>query len=276
MKSSIKDLETKGFYVLPYPPAVRACVVKAAKAWKLFYALPAEVKAKLPYSNGGAGVGYERKDGVGKNADRKENFDVTSEGLAWLEANNVQTTEPALHDLVTNTMSLLEAVRPTILEFARESELEFGIKSFEEEISASTSTFFTRFIHYSADREVGEETAVSHVDQSGFTLHLYENKKGLRCLTYDGKWIDMPVSEGETVIIPDMQMQLRSNGRLRALCHQVVATEETAKSPRDSAVLFVQFKNTRKYDKERCGRLQERTPGFNYNMPIGEFEKMFK
>jgi isopenicillin N synthase-like dioxygenase len=86
----------------------------------------------------------------------------------------------------------------------------------------------------------------------------------------------MPVSEGETVIIPDMQMQLRSNGELRALCHRVVATPETAKNGRYSAVCFVQFVRTKKYDKDKGGRLQEKEPGFNYKMPPGEFEMMFK
>lgn len=123
---------------------------------------------------------------------------------------------------------------------------------------------------------VGDETASAHVDQSAFTFHLYESDPGLQGLTFDEKkWIDIPVSAGETVIFPAMQMQLRSKGEIRALCHRVIATECTAKHGRYSAVCFVQLKRTAKYDKDRCGRLQERKPGFNYDMPNAEFSKLF-
>lgn len=86
----------------------------------------------------------------------------------------------------------------------------------------------------------------------------------------------MPVSEGETVIIPSMQMQLRSQGEIRALCHRVIATPETSVAGRYSAVCFVQLKNTPKYDKDTHGRLQEKVPGFNYELPRDEFLKLFK
>jgi isopenicillin N synthase-like dioxygenase len=114
------------------------------------------------------------------------------------------------------------------------------------------------------------------VDQSGFTLHLFESAPGLQCLTFKNKWIDMPVSSGETAIIPSMQLQFRSLGKLKALCHRVIATRETAQSGRFSAVCFVQLKNTPKYDKEMHGRLQEKIPGFNYKMSPDDFKKFFK
>jgi hypothetical protein len=88
-------------------------------------------------------------------------------------------------------------------------------------------------------------------------------------------WWDMPVSSGETTIIPAMQMQLRSKGKLTALCHRVVATPGTAIQGRFAAVCFVQLKNTPKYDKNRWGRLQEKKPGFNYDMSHDDFAKLF-
>ena len=86
----------------------------------------------------------------------------------------------------------------------------------------------------------------------------------------------MPISEGETVIIPDMQLQLRSKGKLRALCHRVVATKETSITGRFSAVCFIGFKDTPSYNKKEKGRLQEKTPGFNYEMPFSEFREYFR
>jgi isopenicillin N synthase-like dioxygenase len=109
------------------------------------------------------------------------------------------------------------------------------------------------------------------------TLHLFESAPGFQALTLDSKqWIDVSFPPGETVVIPSTQMQLRSEGKLTALCHRVVATEETAHTGRFSAVCFVQFSKTPKYDKDKHGRLQEKDPGFNYGMPLEEFARLFK
>ncbi len=86
----------------------------------------------------------------------------------------------------------------------------------------------------------------------------------------------MHVASGETAIIPSMQMQLRSKGELRALTHRVIANPETAVNGRYSAVCFVQFKKTPKYDKDTHGRLQEKSPGFNYGLSHDDFSKLFK
>lgn len=123
---------------------------------------------------------------------------------------------------------------------------------------------------------MGEEIASSHVDKSAFTLHLYESHPGLERLSYDGGWESMPVSEGETAIIPGMRLQYRSENRIKATCHRVVATETTAAVGRFSAVCFIHPKNTPEYDKASAGRLQEFGPGFNYTLPWNEFSRLFK
>jgi hypothetical protein len=91
----------------------------------------------------------------------------------------------------------------------------------------------------------------------------------------------MPVSEGETVIIPSMQLQLRSEGRLTATVHRVISNGETAqkgeRGGRLSAVVFVQLAGP-VYDKLK-GRLQDlhkENLGFNYGMPHEEFRQFFK
>ncbi len=276
MKTPIQELQTKGFVVVEYPKDLRNAVEKAIESWKMFCDLPVETKRGLPYSNNADGVGYELKDGVGNKADRKENFDITVSGAEWLRENSPAIENKIAEEFTTHTTALVEVMKPTILEFAKQVEIEFGILGFAKEVDESEVGFFTRFIHYFGDRKVGDETATAHTDQSGFTLHLFESAEGLQCLTFDGKWIDMPVSKGQTVIIPSMQLQLRSDGKLKALCHRVVATNETASLGRYSAVCFIQLKNTPKYDKEKGGRLQEKEPGFNYKMRLGEFSKLFK
>ncbi len=276
MKTNIKELKTKGFVSLSYPKELRREVNKTVESWKTFCNLSIDIKKGLPYSNNADGVGYEFKEGVGNRADRKENFDVTTIGQEWLKKNSRNIDNPIVLDFIKNSTNLVGLIKPLILDFARECENEFDLKGFTGEVDQSEVNYFVRFIHYFGDRQTDEETAVSHCDQSGFTLHLFESAPGLQCLTYNGKWIDMPVSEGETVIIPAMQMQLRSKGELKALCHRVIANTETAIVGRYSAVCFVQLKNTLKYDKDRNGRLQEKVPGFNYEMKHEDFSKLFK
>lgn len=272
----MNELKTKGFVELEYPSDLRAAVEKAVKSWKQFCALPDEVKGDLSYSNGADGVGYEFKNGVGPKADRKENFDLTSAGQEWVRENITSIKDSAVSSFVQDVAALVKLMKPTIVEFARRAEEEFNLEGFASEVEESEPNYFTRFIHYFGSREVGEEIATAHADQSGFTLHLFESDDGLQCLTFGGKWVNMPVSEGKTVIIPSMQMQLRSKGELKALCHRVVATPDTASKGRFSAVCFVQFKNTPKYDKDKGGRLQEKAPGFNYAMSHADFVQLFK
>lgn len=273
---NIKDLKTKGYVVLEYPVGITGAVEKAVDSWKRFCKLPEEFKKSLPYSNGGAGVGYEIKDGSGSKADLKENFDVCGSGKNWLKENIQSIKNPVVINFVQTVEDLNNLLKPAILDFAKQVEDEYRLEGFEREVSESQNTFFTRFIHYFDGRNSGEETATAHVDQSGFTLHLYESAPGLQCLGLDGEWVDMPVSEGVTVIISAMQMQLRSEGRLKALCHRVVATDKTADNGRYSAVCFVQLGKTAKYNKEVNGRLQEKKPGFNYDMKYEEFKEMFE
>lgn len=276
MKTSIHDLKDTGFVVLAYPPDLRASVVETISAWKEFCALPLAVKKSLPYSNSADGVGYELKEGAGNHADRKENFDVTLAGRTWLNTQTSLIADRAPLSFIQKAVGLVEIMKPLILDFAKEAEQAFGLTGFAEEVAESEPAFFVRFIHYFGERKLGEETASTHADQSGFTLHLFENAPGLQYLSYHGAWTDLPVSEGETVIIPAMQMQLRSQGALRALCHRVIATKESVNQGRFSAVCFVQLAHTPRYDKEIYGRLQERTPGFNYSLLFGEFSRMFK
>lgn len=266
----LRTLQTRGFVTYPYPADLRQAVRLAVSSWRSFCDLPPSAKQQFSYSNSSAGVGYEYKDGGGKSVDRKENFDITRASLA----------EPGIDGVaehfIKHATTLVQEVKPLILNFARQCEEVFGLEDFVREVEASEDLFFIRFIHYFGDREVGQETASAHADQCGFTLHLFESAPGLQYLSHDGQWSDMPVSEGETVIIPAMQLQLRSQGALKALCHRVVATEATNVTGRYSAVCFVQLNNTPVYDKEKHGRLQEKAPGFNYTLPHAEFAELFK
>lgn len=271
----IKQLKDEGFVILSYPKDLRKAVDSTVESWKAFCSLPVWVKQNLPYSNNADGVGYEIKDGSGNKGDRKENFDITTAGKAWFEKNVDQIKNPTALKFAEQATSLVGLLKPSILEFAREAEKAFGLKDFAKEVEASESVFFVRFIHYFGNREVGEEIATAHTDRSGFTFHLFESDPGFQCLNPLMNWVDIPITEGGTVIIPSMQMQFRSKGDIKATCHRVISTEKTSRKGRYSAVCFIQLKNTPQLDKNKIGRLQEKAPGFNYTLSFDELSKLF-
>ncbi|HYF29349.1 MAG TPA: 2OG-Fe(II) oxygenase family protein [Candidatus Paceibacterota bacterium] len=271
-----KNLETIGVVNVMYPNALRTAVEQAVASWKDFCALPEKVRAKFPYNPGeGMGVGYEIKKTPGATLDLKEDFHLTLASREWLLETAATCDEPTILKFVTDAESLISIMRPTVEGFAEVIEQNFDLADFAKDIAGNSDWWFIRFLHYFGNREEGEEIATAHVDKSAFTLHLYESHPGLQHLTYEGNWEDMPVSEGETAIIPGMRLQYRSDNRLRATCHRVVATKTTAQEGRYSAVCFIHPKNTPVYDKARAGRLQEFAPGFNYTMSLEEFRNLF-
>lgn len=276
VRQNIGELETRGFVNVPYPSALRESVLQAMHKWEKFCTLPGDAKQQIGYSADGnvSGVGYELKLEKGATNDLKEDFHIRATEVELLrgEADKVGSVA---QEFIEAGLTLTELIAPTVGLFAETVEKQFGLKDFSRDTKEKQPRALLRFLHYFGDREVGEELAVPHADKGGFTLHLYESHPGLEHLTHEGQWAPMTFTEGETAIIPAMRLQLRSKNRLKATCHRVVATHETAKPGRFSAVCFMDFAGTPYYDKMRCGRLQDRAPGFNYAMPYEEFSKLF-
>jgi hypothetical protein len=264
-----------GIYNLKYPMELREKVISALEAWKKFVNTDDAVTEQFPYAQG---VGYEHQKGGGVTNDHKKDFHYTEDGADFLfEAASKSGNElrQVSEELIKQASYLIAYLGPTVWQFANEMEKELGIENFANEVMASRGTWFLRFLHYPGDRQVGECMAVPHIDKSAFTFHLYESDPGLQALTYgEKKWVNTPVSETETVIFPGFQLQRKTEGKVTALCHRVVATEKTYSTGRYSMVVFFSLKNTPKYDKTQ-GRLQDFTPGFNYELSPGEVQKMF-
>ena len=275
-KYSVRDLETKGLVRVPYPLDLRQSVERAVESWKNFCALPESTRAKFPYNNSESmGVGYELKKTLGANLDVKEDFHFTQGLERWIAGAAKEIGNPVVTRFIEDVKSLAHVMEPLVLQFARDIESTFGLKEFAEEIKDSEDVWFVRFLHYFGGRKAGDEIATPHADKSGFTLHLYESDPGLQYLDFKKSWQEMPVSKGETVIIPGMRLQYRSQNQLKAIYHRVIATESTATHGRFSAVVFIHPKRTPAYNKQKSGRLQEFQPGFNYEMPFEEFSKLF-
>jgi isopenicillin N synthase-like dioxygenase len=277
METKIENLETSGVVNMPYPPALRKAVERTMKAWKKVCELPEEVRTKFPYnSEDGIGVGYELKKTHGSTLDIKEDFHFAQGSQDWLIKAGEVSGDEAIKEFVSSADGLVELMKPAVVSFAGNVERTFSVPGFSQEVAESSDQWVVRFLHYFGGAKEGEEIAKAHADKSGFTLHLYESHPGLQYLDKGHDWKEMKISSGETAIIPGMRGQYRSQGRLKATFHRVVATEETAKTGRYSAVAFIHLKNTPAYDKARAGRLQEFEPGFNYEMPFEEFKKLFK
>ena len=273
---NVRTLQTTGMVTLAYPDQARDAVLDGNEAWRKFCVLPEAEKLVLSYNEG---VGYELKKTAGATLDQKEDFHFSPNGETWLRSRLDELSHNGREHAETflnSAEAIIDLTDPLIQEFARQCEKELGLEGFADEVEFSKPHRLVRFLHYFGDRQVGEETATAHADKSGFTLHLYESDAGLQCLALDNRqWQDMPVSEGETVLIPGMQTQLRSGSKIRALCHRVIANEHTARYGRTSMVLFVPLKKTNAYNKAGVGRLQTLEPGFNYDMPNDKFSELF-
>ena len=277
MRNDVNDLGRKGICTVPYPQGVRPIIEAVMRQWKNFCSLPKEEKKKFAYdSREGMGVGYELKETPGTTLDLKEDLHFTVESRKWLWNEAAKFGDPDVHNLITWLDELRERIAPMVLEFARVIGEVYDMPHFMEDVEANSQQWFIRLLHYFPGATPGEEIAKAHADKSGFTLHLYESDPGFQYLDRKKAWQDVVFSPEETVILPGMRGQYRSQGVLKATYHRVVATPETAREGRFSAVVFLHPACTPQYDKAGAGRLQEMKPGFNYEMPFGEFARFFK
>jgi len=261
-----------------YPEAVRSLVLQVATvSWPAYCSLPQEIKSSFPYKkvpSTGSGIGYERKTREA-GLDPKENFHLCYGEADWLRKMALESQNDIVIQFVTDALRLLENLKPLVIEQAQVIESEYQLQNLESDIKADFDNWVLRFLHYFPGAGVGNSLGDQHVDKCGFTLHLQESGPGVDQLTYDGEWTPMTVSETETVIIPGMRLQYRSQCKLKAACHRIVADENTATSGRFSAVCFVTIANTPVVDKEKAGRMQDQKAGFNYTLPFEELKTMF-
>ena len=267
---NIDDLETLGFVRVEYPTDLRQCVKDAMASWQEFCGLPDSHKNLFSGGDRVQDFGYmRRQDKVGL-ADDKELFHALKNQIPDLTARAEKVHDQRAVEFIYAVDQLIKAAEPLVVAFAKKVEDYYGVGGFEQAVAASTDRWVFRYLHYMP----GETLAHAHADRGGFTFHLYESVDGGQYLGFDKKWHPWPVSEKETIIFPSMVLQHASQGRLKALCHRVVATEEARKHGRFSMVVFIHPQYNYRYD-DSAKRLQDFEPGFNYNLPFPEFDKLF-
>lgn len=270
--NNIEMLQKEGIVAVPYPENLRPVIARAVESWRNFCTLETATKEAFVFEDYG---GYELKEETGETKDLKENFHVSQVGLPRLQKIAEEQGVSESIEFVESVSVLIKSIEEVILDFAKSVESEYEIAGFAENIAANKQKWTVRFLHYFGDQAAGEELASPHVDRGGFTLHLFESDSGLERLNWNKEWVPMPVDQDQTVIICGFRLQNHSENKLRAMCHRVVANESTSKDGRYSAVLFVNMEHSKKYDKDKFGRLQDFEPGFNYDIPGEKMAEMF-
>jgi hypothetical protein len=274
-KAEMQYFKQNGRVALKYGPDIGLAITRAMESWEIFCSLPKDVRKKFPYfPEDGMGVGYELKEIQGKTLDIKEDFHFTQVSRDELRSSAGKVSSEAV-TFVARADELALKLEPAIEAFAAGLEKHLQCKGIRSEVEDGRWKCFLRFLHYFGGSKPGDEIAKAHADKSGFTLHLYESDPGLQYLGRKGEWHDMVVHDGHMVVIPNMQLQLRSRGELKATYHRVVANDETANQGRFSMVCFVPLVRTSRYNKGAVGRIQDLQPGFNYTIPFEEFQKLF-
>jgi isopenicillin N synthase-like dioxygenase len=274
-----------GIWKVEQSQGLKEALIKAAARWDMFCELPDDVQDIFTSDDMFHGSGFERKTGIGGakgrySHDKKLNFDITARDIQSLEKKvrqiaNVEHRKIA-RDFLTAVSQLPVIAQDAINTFGKTLETERGIPGFQELAQASAPNAFFRLLRYPPTQEIGEVIGEPHVDNSGFTLHLYESTDGCEALDSDGEtWNPMPVAAGQALAFPSMQTQLFSKGKVEGLCHRILANGTTYKYGRTAIVCFIVLKDMPVYDRKGYGRLQDMTPGFNYGMNPDEFADLF-
>lgn len=272
----VDSLKTNGPLYVAYPPVIKDAVAGAAYSWAEFCKLPESVKTAFKFvpDQHGDGAGFELRKGQEGNLqqDVKETFHITMDQyprLAGIADNRVFA-------FLKGAKTLLDAIAPLLWDVASKVEETYAIQGFARAVIEAKPYWTLRYLHYFPGKNEGAVVALPHLDKGSLTLHLFETNEGLEYLDLkDRQWKRMVFGEGQTAIIAAAQLQNHSKGELTALCHRVVATEETVKKGRISVVCFITLQNIPMYNKDVYNSMQTREVGFNYGLPHKDYTKFF-
>ncbi len=271
----VRTLATLGYVRVGYPPALQRQVSDAMNSWKAFCTLPLGIKKQLSYPESIRDVGYVLRESNGRvKRDDKEFFHARLGMPEQIMTAGRRVNDARATNFIGATNTLLQTIRPLIERFAQEVEKVYKVRGLRSGTMRSQENWTFRYLHYFPNTSGRGEIAHAHVDRGGFTLHLSETHPGAEYLDFAHTWHPLPVSERETVIFPSMGMQHDSGSKLKALCHRVVTTPETAREGRYSMVAFIDFISGMRYD-DRGRALQDFEPGFNYSMNHEKFKQLF-
>ncbi len=245
--------------------------------WQAFCALPDDVKSRFGYHQDPtfSGYGYEDKR-AGNGFDRKEDFHFRMDRIEDLYQEAENTGADEAHALLVSLEDTRHDLDDLMGQVARAVGERYKLLHLAKEVWVRGPMRIIRLLHYLPGGKAGAILGEQHCDKAGFTATLYEDRPGVERMTRGGDWVPMDVIPGHSFVFPGLLLQLRSEGKLIAPCHRIVANEATARHGRWSAVAFSDLAHPMVYDKETYGRTQSHPPRWNYGMPHEEFSRFFK
>src|SRR3989344_832925 len=268
----INKLGKEGFVSLKYPNTLRACVEEAMSSWQKFCELSDEEKRTFSDGDRIKDFGYMHRQDTGARADNKELFHASLANMEVLGEKAQAMGDSRATAFIHAVDALIHEIKPLIINFVASIEKTYGIAGLEKRVLSGVKGWTFRYLHYFP--EEGEMLANAHADRGDMTLHLYECHDGGEHLDFNNVWKPWPVSQKRAIIFPAMGLQYESAGRLKALWHRIVTTEETRKVGRFAMVAFIDFNQEHSWDSSKH-RIQNLDQGFNYLMTFPELEKFF-
>jgi len=226
-----------------------ALIRSAYDAWRRFFALPEEVKARYSGVEGGARgftpFGVEHAKGR-TTPDLKEFWHVGQDdpppGVgADVYPPNVWPEEevPGITDPTLRLYTALESVAETLLE-ALAHHFGLGPSTFAGMMTHGQSIL--RVIHYPAvegEVEPGAVRAAEHEDINLITLLCEATEPGLEILSRDGEWLPVVAGEGQIVVDAGDMLSRCTNEVVPATTHRVVNPPDAENRDRFSMPFFV-------------------------------------
>lgn len=261
-------------FTVPYSQSIEARVKQTAQLWKEFTKLSVSQKSLLLGERSAVKTfGYELATGEAVTEDRKEHFDVAFSlddlSTSFETLNKVYAEASSALDFFESVRLLSEDLRGLASSFLTQLE-EINVR-----INNNDLAFYLRFIHYYPGAQAGEIIGNPHLDNGGFTFHLYESTEGCESFDNDGNWKPLKVPNKQALVIPGFQLQYTSKGKIIALPHKIIANQITSNEGRVAIVCFVHDKSQPSYNKKKFGRLQEKIPGFNFQLSKSALQAYF-
>ncbi|MDB5224839.1 MAG: hypothetical protein JWO43_461 [Candidatus Adlerbacteria bacterium] len=267
---NVKMLATHGYMTIDYPRAMRAAVEESMRDWQNFCRSPQVTKNLFKVGDRHIDGGYVDRRDEGTDAEQKEYFHVSKDRMPHLMKIAAACGMPAF---IKHLDTLLSETTPVVLDCARAIGQEFNMPKLHALAEQGRNAWTFRFLHYIGAVQKGL-LAKPHIDRKEMSLHLCETHTGAQYLTRDLQWKPLDVDAGKTVLFPSAGLQHHSGGRLKALCHQVVADNVTDGEDRYSMVLFADFLPDVEFLPQQKWE-EPHPPGFNYTMPQKKFVQMF-
>lgn len=231
-----------GFITLHNTPISETVLRNVIAAYRAFFALPVDEKAKVDMAgtraNRGWGAGQSEQVDRGANPDYKEVFDCGFEapetGLRTY-ASNLWPDHPGEFRHVVEgyyevacafSLDLLSAIAGAIGE-----DKHFFSDKFDMPMALLRGNYYPERPAWAGDADFG---IAAHTDYGCLTLLATDGTPGLEVCNREGEWLAVDVQPGEFVINFGEMLEMWTGGRVAATPHRVIGGSEE----RLSVVLF--------------------------------------